>query len=436
MRKVISEHPDALSGPDYQTFAQECQQKYRHWDKVRRIAPERGLDPNVAWAAIKLARLGGMRGTPFRGADGAAVTYTMSNIVQQESMLVDQQLAGHIGFGTETTPSKAERDRFIATALMEEAIASSMLEGAATTVPAAKEMLRTGRSPRTHGERMIHNNYRAIEFVRDSLNRELTIPMLVELQSILTENTLNNPDHVGRLRKPGESVRVEDRFGEVLHEPPPAQELEARLRTLCDFANEPALSQKHDFIHPLVRASLLHFQIGFDHPFCDGNGRTARAIFYWSMLRNHYWLFEFLPISRLIYRSPSKYGAAYLYTETDDFDATYFLVYKARIVRQAREELAAFIAAKQADMAEARRLFEQDTTLNHRQHALLLHAVRHPSTVYTIESHQKSHAVVYATARSDLFALESAGYLVRHRRGNRYEFSAGPKLRHNARIRT
>ena len=71
------------------------------------------------------------------------------------------------------------------------------------------------------------------------------------------------------------------------------------------------------FIHPIVKGIIIHFLIAFIHPFVDGNGRTASAIFYWYMLRKGYWLTEYLSISRIISRSKRQYEKAYLYTECD-----------------------------------------------------------------------------------------------------------------------
>ena len=67
-----------------------------------------------------------------------------------------------------------ESQRYLFNSLMEEAIASSQLEGASTTRPIAKEMLRTNRKPRNEAEQMIVNNYRAMLAVRDSKAEPLT----------------------------------------------------------------------------------------------------------------------------------------------------------------------------------------------------------------------------------------------------------------------
>jgi len=139
---------------------------------------------------------------------------------------------------------------------------------------------------------------------------------------MMTRGTL--PDELcGQLQKPGdERVHVASNVtGEILHEPPAAKELPARLERLCDFANKQI--EGESFLHPVIRAILVHLWLAYDHPFVDGNGRTARALFYWAMLREGYWLFEFISISMLLKKASAQYGRSFLYTKTDDYDATY-----------------------------------------------------------------------------------------------------------------
>ncbi len=321
--------------------------------------------------------------------------------------------------------SKEVRDRYIIRSLMEEAITSSQLEGASTTRRVAKDMLLQGRKPRTKDERMIFNNFRAMELLRSRAQEPLSEAFLLELHEVLTEGTLE-PGEEGRLRRPDETITVQDiGDGQVLHVPPDARELPSRIKALCTFANE---SAGDAFIHPVVRAIVLHFALAYDHPFVDGNGRTARALFYWSMLRQGYWIAEFLSISRIIQKAPSQYGRAFLYTETDGNDLTYFLVHQLGVIRKATQDLYAYLDRKSKELQEVELLLKAGENFNHRQRALLAHALRHPGAKYSIDPYRREHGVVYQTARQDLLNLEKAGYLKKTQVGRAFHFHAVPEL--------
>ena len=314
------------------------------------------------------------------------------------------------------------RDRYIVRSLMEEAITSSQLEGASTTRQVALEMLRAGRRPRDLSEQMIVNNYAAMRFVRENKNQDLTPEWVLELHRILTEHTLDEPKAAGRLQQLDEKrvAILDNRDGTLLHTPPPAEQLEERLQAMCHFANRQF--DEKNFIPPIIQAVVLHFWLAYDHPFLDGNGRTARALFYWSMLRNGYWLAEYLSISRLLRRAPSKYARAFLYTETDDNDLTYFILHQLRIIRQAIVDLEQWLQRKIEEVRSIERRMRTQAALNHRQQALLAHALRHPNAVYTIESHRRCHNVAYATARSDLLDLVAKRLLVQRKQGKAMQF--------------
>ena len=165
--------------------------------------------------------------------------------------------------------------------------------------------------------------------MREQMGDRLTPAAVLELQRILTADTFDGPDASGRLQTPDEErVVVVDRTdGGVLHRPPPAQQLPDRLQALCDFANGDS-DDEESFIHPVVRAILLHFWLAYDHPFVDGNGRTARVLFFWSLRTKGYWLVEYLSISKILREAPGKYNRAFLLTETDEGDTTYFLLHQ------------------------------------------------------------------------------------------------------------
>ena len=190
--------------------------------------------------------------------------------------------------------------------------------------------------------------------------------------------------------------------------PAPAESLSARVAALCDFANETAAGASQTprlFVHPVVRAILLHFWLAYDHPFVDGNGRTARALFYWSMLRQKYWLFEFVSISEILLQSPAKYALSFLHTESDDNDITYFLIHQSEVICRAIESLRRYIERKSHEWRSTETLLRNAFSLNYRQQAIIGHALRHPGMRYTVEGHRSSHGIVHETARRDLMEL-------------------------------
>jgi Fic family protein len=302
---------------------------------------------------------------------------------------------------------------------MEEAITSSQMEGAATTRDVAKAMIRRRRAPRDRSEQMILNNYRTMQRIRELKDQPLTPQLVLDLHRLVSEDTLDDPADAGRLRPPDKEVVVDDAYGTVFHVPPPAGELEQRLELLCSFANGeiPAV-----FLHPVVRAITLQFWLAYDHPFCVGNGRTARALFYWAMLHQGYWLFEFISISSVINKARGQYERSFLISESDDNDLTYFLLAQVKVIQQAITNLHAYLERKAGEVGALQRRLEGMDGLNHRQLALLRHALRHVGFRYTVLSHQSSHGVSNQTARSDLQKLAGRGLLIPGKDGKREIF--------------
>lgn len=405
--------------------------RYLHWDEMRHRTPPEGMTVEEWWASVALARAAQLqpllllldkRGSPFRFATPGPVLIDLHHI--------DRDAAGQIRSAI-GEPIREDPDRFLISSLIEEAITSSQLEGASTTRQVAAAMLRSGRRPRDHSETMIFNNYRAMEHLRAIKAEPLTPDRILELHRILTEDTLENPEHAGRLRTNNEVRVIDGRDNTELHAPPDFHELPARLERLCQFANADEASLP--FVHPVLRAILLHFMIGYDHPFEDGNGRTARALFYWSMARSGYWLMEYTSISHILRRSPARYMRAYLHTETDGNDTTYFLLHQLTTIRRAIVALHEYLDRKVRERKETERMLAASPELrarfNHRQVALLTHALRNTGEAYRIDAHQRSHGVVYQTARNDLVELHQCGLLERGKQGNAYVYLAPSDLR-------
>jgi len=398
-------------------------ERYLHWDKLRRLPTPDGLTSEQWWLRLKSARQDAMRPLPLTDPDGNPFGYTLPDLVLRHLHRVDRRAAGEVSMDEVVTSEREAGRRFIVNSLMEEAIRSSQLEGATTSRVAAKELLRSGRAPRDRSERMIVNNYRAIQFVKE-MGSELTPDAVLELHRIVTDGTLEDPDGAGRLQRPVEDrvvVFYRDEIGPPVHVPPPADQLRARLAALCEFANEG--DDGEPFVHPVIRAILLHFWLAYDHPFEDGNGRTARLLFFWLMHSRGYWLAEYLPISRLIRKAQGRYERAFLETETDGGDTTYFLIHQLQTIDRAIDDLHVYLQRKIAEQRDAEAWLAGFDGLNGRQVALLGHAIRHPEHLYTYEGHAREHRVTHETARSDLTDLAERGLLVKRAGGrtHRYE---------------
>lgn len=389
---------------------------YLHWDSLRHRTPPDGLSHREWWLALKFRRINAALALPdLRGKRGQALTVNRPARIDAGMARMDRLLAGRVAM-PEVTRNPATRDEYIASSLMEEAIHSSLFEGAASTREEAKDMLRSARPPINRDERMILNNYHAMLRLREMANAPLSLAGVLELHRTLTEGTLDRPEQAGRIQTPDDArIRiVDDRIGRVVHEPPPADQLLARMQRLIDFANAEDIVDGQ-YVHPVLRSILLHFQLAYDHPFYDGNGRTARALFYWSMLRHGYWLAEFLSISRPIYQRRQPYERAFLEVESDEQDATYFALQQLDVLQQAVDELFAHVERKSLAQMQLRQRIKHRDDLNHRQLALLDHALRHPEARYSHESHANSHRVSTITARSDLHGLVALGWLHKSR---------------------
>lgn len=409
--------------------------KYRHWDTFRHLNADDGLTPEQRWAAVKLARRQLYISTPLTDKQGHHFQYALPPIALDLLHRVDRDASGVIAAPEQVTNPRTQAT-YLLKSVVEEAIKSSQLEGASTTRRVARDMLLSGREPQDRSERMIANNYRALQYVRDSKGEPITPSRVFELQEILTTGTLDEPDGAGRFRRADEHIVIEDETGTLLHDPPAARELETRLDRLCEFANG---GGTREFMHPVVRAILVHFAIGYDHPFVDGNGRTARALFYWVMAREGYWLCEYLSISRILKKARAQYTRSYLYTETDDNDATYFILHQLDVLNRAVVDLHDYLQAKASELREVDDLVRHSRALraelNARQLALLTHALKNPLAEYTIDSHRRAHDVAYGTARADLYAMAKRRLLEQRKRGRTFVFIApsGLKQRLNAR---
>lgn len=401
---------------------------YLYWDRFKQLVMPEEVSAEDAWRLAKTVRAIRRRATPVRDTHGHMFWFGMTEEMERCLYVTTSQAAGPVIAPAETLLGSDARRRYMISSLMEEAIASSRIEGASTTRRVAKEMLRTSRPPRTRAERMILNNYVTIQALRELKDEPLSPEVVVRIQQWLTEGTLDDPDDVGRLRTTDDVFVFTGESLEPAHVPPPASSLPEELDRLCAYANTEG-TQGEPFEHPIIKAMVLHFWLAYLHPFADGNGRTARALFYLQMLKGGYWLFEFVSISRVILGKRGQYDRAYLYSEADGCDMGYFITFHLHAIESALVSLWEYIQRKAKEDAALAATLGRDRSLNHRQRALLGRALEESDTVFTVESHKVSHGVAYATARDDLLDLVERGFLEKGRQGRKWVFVAVEDLR-------
>jgi len=371
--------------------------KYLHWEELKRR--DLPVDPLYVWILMKTFRERDMKYITF---DDLQLKYNLLDDFLENLHFLDKSAAGNISSGLDSLPH--DRDQFIINSLMEEAIASSQIEGAAVTRTIAKKMLREKRKPATKDERMILNNYITMKKITQIKDEDLTPELILQIHKTITRDTLEDPKDEGRFRD-NNDIRVFDFRGNILHTPPDFASVEGLIKKLCAFAN----NDDGQFIHPVIKGIILHFLIGYIHPFNDGNGRCARSIFYWYMLRKDYWLFEYMAVSRAIKDTKGQYNRAYQYTESDENDLTYFISYNLAAVKTAVDNIQKYIEKKQGESKQALTILQKNEGLSLRQAEIIKSLIKHPDKLITIKEIVKTYRVAYGTARNDLCRLEKQG---------------------------
>lgn len=374
---------------------------YEYWDKAKYKKLPEGFTPQMLWANVKASRLRSMIPVWNKYSINLCVTSQMQRLCHEFDMK----------FGSfwevEGDTQSSEKKYYLSSSLMEEAIYSSKMEGASTTRIVAKDMLRKKKSPQNKSQQMIVNNYNTIQYIVEHKDEPLTEELLLTIHRLMTEKTLDNPEDAGRFRTNDKVVVADMVEGDIIYTPPSFQEIPEFVESLCDFFNN---DNPRTFIHPIIRGIIVHFMLAFMHPFVDGNGRTARALFYWYMLKEGYKLTEYMSISRVIAKSKSNYEKAFRYVENDGNDMGYFVAYNLGALEISFQQLRDYIQRKQREKRAANS-FMMAGNINQRQALVLQRLKEEPETIFTVKDVQEQFSVSSMTARKDLSDLVKQGYM-------------------------
>lgn len=384
-----------------QEVVNKVNETFEYWDTIKYKRCPEGCTPQQLWTYVKAARVKSMMSV--WGKYG--ITLTLTNQMQRMCHEIDMNWGG--SWGTDSIIGDENKEQYLVGSLMEEAIYSSQMEGAATTRKVAKEMLRKKMTPKDKSQQMIANNYQTIQFIVSHKDALLTPELLLQIHQLMTEHTMQDPQEAGCFRSNNDVVVENGITHETVHIPPTYEEIPNFVEDLCLFFNEKDAPQ---FIHPIIRGIIIHFMVAYVHPFADGNGRTARALFYWYMLKQGYWLTEYLSISRVIAKSKKSYEKAFLYTESDGMDMGYFVAYNMRVLQQSFKQLQDYIKRKQEEKRAANS-FLRIGNINTRQAQIIKMFADDSNLVVTIADLQAQFLVSPTTAKADVVGLINMGLL-------------------------
>ena len=375
------------------------QDEYLYWDKIKYKSKD--YQPDELWNAVKFHRYLKSNTIKFGKYN---FSYVITDYMQRALHQFDLHIGGNLG--SNIGIAETDKTKFVISSIMEEAISSSQMEGANTTRKKAKEMIQKEQKPRNKSEQMIMNNFITMKHIVHYKNEAITPENILYLHKLISNKTLADKEDEGKFRDNDEVYVVDHTTSEVVHTPPSWNELEGLVKDLCFFCN----NDSANFIHPIVKGCIVHFMIGWIHPFTDGNGRTARALFYWYMLKQGYWLTEYLSISRIIKDTKGQYEKAYLYTECDENDLSYFITYHIKTMEKAFDALKVYINRKQKEVFQAA-IFMKIPNVNDRMAQILKILHDDSERILNTKEIESRFDISNFTARSDLKSLVDLGFL-------------------------
>ncbi len=408
-KKDMQEAVKLLADQKMMPLLRKINDEYAYWDKVKYLAPD-GTDGKVLWQTVKLQRILNAKTVTFgRYVFRFTVTERMLVLLHE----FDMNMGGNLG--TQNLIPEDDRNFYLVSSIMEEAIASSRMEGASTTRKVAKEMLRKQQRPKDKGQQMIVNNYSTIRYLAEHRQDEFSVKKLLDIHRLISSKTLEKPEEEGNIRQDDNVVVINDITGDIVHVPPQHDEVEQLLEELCHFANN---DDPDDFIHPIIKGIIIHFMLAFIHPFSDGNGRTARSLVYWYLIKKGYWLTEYLSISRIIYKNKNRYEKTFLYTENDNYDLSYFILFNLVTMKKAYEELKSYLQRKISERNSIT-TFTQIEGISLRQSYIVNIIKDKPDSIITVKEIATRFSITEKTARTDLRNLVKRGLMEERPLNNR-----------------
>lgn len=396
--------------------------RYLPFDELYRRFPK-ALDTQLAWSVVRDARQSQLiKLAPFNQSL-PSFDYFVSPAIQKTNIKVEQHTSlASLEWMAQQLGEGESFKHVLENLVKDEAISSSQLEGAATTTRVARDFLLNERKPESLSEKMILGNFSLMQAAWAEKDKPLSLALIRQLHHIGMSNIDDEKYQPGLLRTTDDVVVV-DASGQVVHTPPLASELELRLEFVVRWFNN---TEPSPLVSAFTIATALHFAIGFEHPFHDGNGRLARALFYWVMFKYGYSAFRYISISALLNEAPVQYGKSYIYTETHEMDMTYFIEYQSKVTSRAIDDfLQKFseLVEKYRDFKSVLLTSNRYQGLNKNQSDVILLVQNIGIKTVTVNWVQGMLGCSYNTAASLLNGLTKLDIFTREKVGREWRYS-------------
>ncbi len=294
-------------------------ENYRTPEEIQYRAKEK-TEPIANWKEVKtqIIALRKTNSIPmFVNTLNKKFWFFLSDCINKKSMALEKR---GTALHQKIVQNGSFKEEFFLDSTIEEAITSAIYEGANSTRSKAQELITSGSAPKNKDEWMLVNNYQAMLWIKENRHREVSRELIEQLHAVVTRNTLEGDDanYQGKFRN--DTVFVRSSTGKVKHEGTKYDLIESSLKEVIDLTTKNAR-----FFPPVLKGVLLHYFTAYIHPFFDGNGRTARALFYFKAMKNNLSFIELLSVSAYLKVHGPQYEKSYEKVVGNELDITYFI---------------------------------------------------------------------------------------------------------------
>ncbi|MGV8082268.1 MAG: hypothetical protein AB2L09_01345 [Coriobacteriia bacterium] len=380
-----------------------------------------GCSPEEAWSILTALRRQTAIVLPFKAYvdDVSAAWYTLTQTMATQ--LRELEARGRVGSSLDKAISERASHQFLIQPLVEETIAAAKRDGLDVSYEDVREVLRRERRPQNAGEQVMLNCHELLFEMGRYSKRKITRGLIEELY----ERVLEGAETLEPVYRPRPIEIVDCSYSEP----------DVALGLICSMADGDVVDP---FMHPVITSIGMGCMFWDFHPLPRWNAIVELLLRRIYFVRAGLPVFRYLPISKVslaweegVIRPPEVLCTfAQANPECGEGkDWTYHFSVNLQLMLSALDVLERSVSVVRAREEHLLELLGHDSSINHRQRAILEQALRMPEAEHRIESHRRFCKIAYATARKDFLGLVDLGFMRMEKRDKAFVFKAHPDLK-------